>query len=502
MQLNLGNLMQNRAFLSPDQEAGVGGGYRYSYEQINKRANQVAELLAAKRIRPGDRVAVLGKNDEWVTTCLFGAAKIGVVTVLLNWRLHARELAFILNDCTAAALIYDQQFAEPVEQIRTDVGCRVYICRNSGSADPDFEAELQKMPGNEPQKTGTGSDPALLMYTSGTTGKPKGVTLSHDNLFWASIGLSHTIDWRSKSRFLSVAPLFHIGGLAPILANVHRGCTTVYMPDFDPQKIWSVIADEKINFLMTVPLMLQYMIMMPGMAEADLSHLNQIICGGSPVAQSLIAAYREKGINVHQVYGATEYTGAITFWTHDMPWEKADSAGKPVFHGDVKILSPDNGRELGPDEVGEICLFGPQVFTGYWNNPAATKEVLIDGYYRSGDLGKKDAEGFVCVVDRLKDMIISGGENIYPAEIEALLVTQPGVAEAAVVGRADEKWGEAPVAFIAPQKEARVSKADILELCRQNLAGFKQVKDVVFVEAIPKNSVGKVLKKDLQTMMP
>jgi acyl-CoA synthetase (AMP-forming)/AMP-acid ligase II len=185
-----------------------------------------------------------------------------------------------------------------------------------------------------------------------------------------------------------------------------------------------------------------------------------------------------------------------------MPWEKADSAGKPVFHGDVKILSPDTGRELGPDEVGEICLFGPQVFTGYWNNPAATKKVLIDGYYRSGALGRKDADRFVRVVDRLKDMIISGGENIYPAEIEALLVTQPGVAEAAVVGRADEKWGEVPVAFIAPQKEARVSKADILELCRQNLAGFKQVKDVVFVEAIPKNSVGKVLKKDLQTMMP
>jgi acyl-CoA synthetase (AMP-forming)/AMP-acid ligase II len=208
MQLNLGNLMQNRAFLSPDQEAGVGDGYRYSYEQVNKRANQVAELLAASGIRAGDRVAVLGKNDEWVTTCLFGAAKIGVVTVLLNWRLHARELDFILNDCTAATLIYDQQFAEPVEQIRADLPCRVYICRNSSSADPDFEAELQKMPGNEPEKTGSGGDPALLMYTSGTTGKPKGVTLSHDNLFWASIGLSHTIDWRSKSRFLSVAPFF------------------------------------------------------------------------------------------------------------------------------------------------------------------------------------------------------------------------------------------------------------------------------------------------------
>lgn len=350
----------------------------------------------------------------------------------------------------------------------------------------------------EPDPAGKGDDPAILMYTSGTTGKPKGATLTHANCFWAAVGLIHSLEWAYKHRFLSVAPLFHIGGLAPIFANIHVGCTMVFMPDFDPAAAWEIIEKEQITFAMTVPVMLQYMAMVPGTDNRDLSALKYFICGGAPVPQSLIAAYQEKSIDVYQVYGATEYSGAITFWTKDMGMEHSHSMGKPVFHGDIKITDPVSGTELGPDETGEICITGPQVFNGYWKNPEASAQVLVNGYYRSGDLGRKDKEGFVHVVDRLKDMIISGGENIYPAEIESLLITHPKIAEAAVVGKPDSQWGEIPTAFIVQAQDRTLEESEIIAFCRENLAGFKCVKEIHFIDEIPRNTLGKVLKRSLR----
>ena len=249
---------------------------------------------------------------------------------------------------------------------------------------------------------------------------------------------------------------------------------------------------------MTVPTMLHLMLEVPGIDKIDYSSLKYLICGGAPVTMSLINAYKDMGIVISQVYGATEYTGATTFWTSDMPFEKTGTVGKAVFHGDVKVFEPGSDRELPAGEVGELCLFGPQIFSGYWENEEATREVVVDEYYRSGDLGKKDAEGFVTVVDRLKDMIISGGENIYPAELEAVIQTHPDVLEVAVVGKKDQKWDEIPVAFVALKKDAQVGEAAIKELCKENLAGYKCVKEVRFVDAVPRNSLGKVLRRELR----
>jgi acyl-CoA synthetase (AMP-forming)/AMP-acid ligase II len=325
--------------------------------------------------------------------------------------------------------------------------------------------------------------------------------LTHDNLFWASIGLTHTIDWSYRYRFLSVAPLFHIGGLAPIFGNIHAGCTTVFMPNFDPIKIWDVIVAEKINFMMTVPAMLQFMLFAPDIAKKNLSSVKHFVCGGSAVPQSLIMAYDNLGIKIDQVYGITEYAGAVTFWTADMGMDKSHSMGKSVFHGQVKIFRPESDEELPVGDVGEIGCYGPQVFKGYWNNPEATAAVLKNGYYRSGDMGKVDEKGFLYVVDRLKDMIISGSENIYPAELEQVIMGHPDVAEVAVVGKPDAKWGEIPVAMIVVKPGADVKAEDIIALCRKNLAGYKCVKEVRFIGAIPKNAVGKVLKKELRTQL-
>jgi len=501
MSINTGQILANRAFLTPDLEGCLGAHYRFTFKEANARVNRFAAFLAAQGIRRGDRIAVLAKNDEHAVCALYGAAKIGVVTVFLNWRLSGPELIYILNDCTAALLLYDAAFEPVVEQIRGQIPTHTFLRKGGKGADPEFEAVLAQGSADEPAIQGGGDDPCVIMYTSGTTGKPKGAVLSHNNTHWASLGLTHTLRWAHKDRYLLTAPLFHIGGLAPFFANVHAGVTTYFLPDFDPVRVYQLMAEERINFLMTVPLMLQAMAMVPEDKRPPLPHFRHFVCGASPVPASLIRLYDQWGMKICQVYGATEYSGAITFWTHDIGMDKVSTAGRPVFHGAVKVFAPGTDQELPPGEVGELCLFGPQVFTGYWNNPQATEKVLADGCYRSGDLGTMDADGCVTVVDRLKDMIISGGENIYPAEIESVLKTHPGVAEVAVAGRPDQKWGEIPVAFIVPKANAEIDAQDVINLCRKQLAGFKCVKEVLLVEALPKNATGKILKNRLRDQL-
>ncbi|MCF8113526.1 MAG: o-succinylbenzoate--CoA ligase [Desulfotignum sp.] len=498
MDINLGKLFTNRAFLSPDLEACVGKDYRYTFGEMNQRINRFASFLTETGIRPGERIAILAKNNEQVLTALFGAAKTGIITAVLNFRLAPPELTYILNDCKARLLIYDDAFCDTTSALKSGTPVEMFVSIGGTTDDRSFENILMDMDDAEQEPTGSGSDPAVLMYTSGTTGKPKGAVLTHDNCFWAAVGLVHSLDWGYKYRYLSVAPLFHIGGLAPIFANVHVGCSMIFMPDFDPAAAWEILEKERINFTMTVPAMLQYMAMVPGAEKRDLSQLRHLICGGAPVPKPLITAYGQKNIAVYQVYGATEYSGAITFWTYDMGMEKANSAGKVVFHGSVRITDPISGKACALGEVGEIWLAGPQVFKGYWQNPEASQKALVDGWYRTGDLGTLDEEGFVRVVDRLKDMIISGGENIYPAEIESVLMGHPEISDAAVVGKPDDRWGEVPVAFVVKNKESVLNEAEIIEICRSNLAGFKCVKAVHFVDAVPRNTLGKVLKRSLR----
>jgi O-succinylbenzoate-CoA ligase len=501
MEINVGEMLCNRAYISPDMEAFVCSDYRFNFRQVNERSNQFASFLKKSQIKHGDCVAVLCKNNEHAMTVMFGAAKIGVITLMLNWRLQPPELIYIMNDCGASLLLYDGEFGEVVNKLRDQVTVKYFLRVGGDGMDAEFEESIADQNSVEPAYKSHGDDPAVLMYTSGTTGKPKGVMLTHHNLFWASIGLTHTIDWGYRYRFLSVAPLFHIGGLAPIFGNVHSGCATVFMPNFDPVKIWDTIEREKINYAMTVPAMLQFMLFAPDIQKKDLSSIKHIVCGGSPVSQDLIRTYDKMGIRVEQVYGITEYTGAVAFWTPEMGMENSNSTGKTVFHGHVKIFRPGTFEELPQGEVGEICCFGPQVFKGYWNNPDATAAVIKDGYYRSGDMGKVDKEGFLYVVDRLKDMIISGSENVYPAELEQVISAHPGVAEVAVVGKPDAKWGEIPVALIVVRPGMKVVGEEIISLCRENLAKYKCVKEVRFINTIPKNAVGKVLKKELRSQL-
>jgi fatty-acyl-CoA synthase len=499
MRMNIGDTLRYRANLTPDDEGFVGDGYRYTFSEVNQRVNRFAAYLKSEKIAPGERVAILCKNAEHAATAIYAAAKSGSIAVVLNWRLQAAELEYILNNCGAAFLLYDAEFQETMDQVRPLIAARSYMRRGGNGGDIEYESALSDQPSDEPEPVTGGDDPAVIMYTSGTTGKPKGAVLSHNNLVWSSVGLSHTLDWNYRDRFLLVAPIFHIGGLAPLVTNVHKGVTSVFMPNFDPKAAWTIIADERITSLMSVPLMLQAMLVVAKAGKVDSSSLRWLICGASRVPESLIRAYLDIGIKVQQVYGSTEFSGGVTFWLSHMPLEKCHTHGKPIFHADVKIVDPVAGTDLPTGQVGEIVCKGPMVFTGYWGNERASQDAMLDGWFRSGDLGTVDDAGYVSVVDRLKDMIISGGENIYPAELEAVITTHPSVAEVAVVGCPDSKWGEIPVAFVVKRPGMDLAAADVVRLCKERLASFKCVREVRFVESLPKNPVGKVRKNVLRS---
>lgn len=491
LQVNVGDMMRNRAYLSPNSEGYVGRN-RYTFKEMNERVNRFAAYLKEKGIKTGERMALLCKNHEDFITAFFGAAKLGIITVPMNWRLQAKELDYILSNCEPRLLIYDAEFKDTCQPLADK---HAILTLESGDA---FEKAIESLPSEEPELVTNNDDPVLIMYTSGTTGKPKGAVITHMNLFAASVGMTHVIDWWFGDRFLSVAPFFHIGGFAPIITNVHTGSTAVLMPNFDPVAVWDVIQEEKITTMMSVPAMLQFMLKTLDKDKHDYSSLRNITCGASPVPEKLIREYEQLGIQVQQVYGITEYTGAVSFWKKSMDPTKANSMGKVVFHGHVKIVDIETREELPPNQVGEIVCSGPQVFKGYWRNEEATKEVLSNGEYASGDLGMIDEDGFLYVVDRLKDMIISGGENIYSSELEAVIGEHPGVAEVAVVGKPDPKWGEIPKAFIVKKPGAEVTEEDIVQWCRENLASYKCVKEVEFIEQLPRNAVGKILKNVLK----
>lgn len=502
MSMHLGQMLAQRAALSPTREALVEAEGRWIFAEFDQRCSRLAAHLHSHGVKEGDRVAVYAKNGEFLAGALFAAARLGAIAVVLNWRLQPAELDYILGDSEPAALLYESAFAPAVQSLARGRERLVLVRKGAEGEGADHEDIVGRAAAGTtavPAAQGPGGPaPAVIMYTSGTTGRPKGAVLSHDALFWTAQANSCTLEWNQDHRFLLVAPMFHIGGLSPLITNVLKGCTTVLLPDFEPARVWQVIAAERITSLMSVPLMLQALLAVAQREPVDRSSLVSVTCGASAVPKALIEAGLALGIQVQQVYGITEFCGALTFWTQEMGLDRAHAQGKVLLHGEAQVVDPVTRRPLPTGTDGEIWCRGPMMFSGYWRNPDATHAAIQDGWYRTGDVGRMDADGFLYVVDRLKDMVISGGENIYPAELEAVICTVPGVAEVAVVGRADERWGEVPVAFVVRRPDAELEADAIVEACRQRLAGYKCVKAVQFVEALPRNPVGKVLKQQLR----
>jgi acyl-CoA synthetase (AMP-forming)/AMP-acid ligase II len=510
MQDNIGAFLSKRAYLSPELEAIVDydTDRRFNYRELNQRANALANAASKAGIKKGDRVALLVMNSVEFVESFFGLAKIGAVVVPLNWRLVADELSYILKNSGTTLLIYSSDFAAAVADIhdRGPDGSAVESwIEITGENErqlfaSDYYNFVDATATLEPTRTTKAENLAFIMYTSGTTGLPKGVMHSHYGVTWAQITLGPTIDFHYGDRYSIVLPLFHVGALTPVIACAYKGVTAVLLRQFDPSAMWRVTEAEKITTTLAVPAMLNFMLQVPAKDEVDFSSLRWVLSGASPVPVSLIQTYADMGIEIHQLYGLTESGGPGTCISPDDALVRIGSAGKEYYHTEVRVVR-DNGEDVAPDEPGELIVRGEHNMLGYWQNPEATAEVLRDGWLYTGDIALIDADGFITIHDRVKDMIISGGENVYPAEIENIILSHPKVADVAVIGRANAEWGESPFAVMVAAEEG-TSVAEVMQFCDGKLARFKLPKDGVFVDEIPRNPTGKPLKRLLREQFP
>jgi len=509
MNVNIGDFLTRRAAVTPEREAYVDPqtGLRLTFSALNERVNQLANALASAGVNPGDRVALCLMNSVEFIESFLAIAKMGGVVVPLNWRLVADELEFIIKDSGAQTLLYGQEFQSVVADLQGR-GDKTDVVRWIESGDVErrldfsehYDAFRHLGAVSEPQLGATGDDLLFIMYTSGTTGLPKGVVHSHTTVFWAILTFEASCDLRDGDRYLVALPLFHVGALTPVALNVYRGVTSVVMREFDPAKAWALIKDENITTTLLVPAMLNFMIQVP----ADQIHAEQlrwIQSGAAPVPVSLIEQYAGMQIEIHQIYGLTESCGPACVIGADNALKKVGSTGKAFFHTEVRVVDED-GSDVTPGEQGEVWVRGGHIMLEYWHRPDATADTITqDRWLRTGDVATVDDEGFVFIQDRIKDMIISGGENVYPAEIENVLISHPDIVEVAVIGQPSEKWGESPFAVVV-SKNSSLNEAAVLEHCDGKLARFKLPKGAAFIDVIPRNANGKVLKRVLREQFP
>ena len=507
MENNIGWWLAKRAFLSPQREAYVGDdGARLTFAELNERCNRIANAFLDAGVRKGERVALLLMNSPEFVEAYFALAKIGAVVVPLNWRLVADELEFILKDSGAQRLVFDDEFADTVADLhargeKTDVNH--WLQAGSGETAyfaTAYAAFRDAASSAEPTIAARGEDMLYIMYTSGTTGLPKGVVHTHDTTIWGCITIAATTYFHDHDRFLSPLPMFHVGALTPLTLAVYRGITSIVMRSFDPVRAWELVDGERVTVGLAVPAMLNFMLQVPNLERFDHSRWRWCMSGAAPVPVSLMEACAKIGVEVHQIYGLTESCGPAALIDADNALKRIGSTGKAFFHTGVRIVRPD-GSDCAANEPGEVLVAGPHIMREYWNRPEATAETIVDGWLHTGDVARMDEDGFIYIEDRIKDMIISGGENVYPAEIENVLQAHPGIREAGVIGQPSEKWGESPFAVVV-KADSALTQNDVLEFCRGRLAGFKQPKGVAFVEAVPRNPSGKILKRVLREQFP
>ncbi|MFD3311596.1 long-chain fatty acid--CoA ligase [Streptomyces sp. NPDC058694] len=485
----LGSWPARRARKTPHRTALIHGDTTVTYAGLYERTTRLAHALRDSGVRRGDRIAYLGPNHPSYLETLFAAGTLGAVFVPLNTRLAGPEIAYQLTDSGAKALVYGPSFGGLVAGLPGNSDVRTYV-----EVGAEYDRLLGAAADEAIDEPVTADDTCIIMYTSGTTGRPKGAMLTHGNLTWNAVNVLVDQDLITDERALVSAPLFHTAGLNMLtLPVLLKGGTCVLVEAFDPAATLDLIERHRITFMFGVPTMFEHVARHPRWADADLSSLRMLSCGGSPVPTPLIAAYQERGLTFLQGYGMTEASPGVLFLDAEHAVTKAGSAGVPHFFSDVRVVRPDLApAEIG--ETGEVVVRGPHVMPGYWGLPDETAAVFHDGWFRSGDAARIDEDGYVTIVDRIKDMIISGGENIYPAEIEDQLLAHPDIVECAVIGVPDEKWGEVPRAVVVPREDVELDPDEVLASLAGRLAKYKIPKSVVLADELPRTASGKLLK--------
>ncbi|MCP4023329.1 MAG: o-succinylbenzoate--CoA ligase [Desulfobacteraceae bacterium] len=488
---------------APDNIALIQEERQISYERLFRRSGRLASSLShIFKIGKGDRVAVLSNNCIEMVEILFAVSRLGAIFVPINIRLTAPEVEFILSDCTPKALIFNfnqKKLYNEVNQLFPFEQC----IQINGQAQPDihpYEAFLSYKAGIpvEESKDLKDSDTLMLIYTSGTTGKPKGAMLSHSNNIWNCIATSHLLNITKEDVAITILPLFHIGGWGLyLLPMLFQGGKTVIEEQFNPDGIFDLVDNHKITIFMGVPTIYNMISQMEEFNTRFLDSIRMFVTGGAPCPISLIESYQAKGYVLTQGFGMTETSPTVFLMRPEDSLAKKGSVGKPVISCEVKIVD-DNFNELPPNTPGELCIRGKVVCEGYWNRPQSTKEATQNGWFQSGDMARFDEDGFFYIVDRKKNMLISGGENVYPAEVEDILFQHTDILEVSVFGIPDKKWGEIPVAAVVIMPGAELSKQAFKEWFQSRLARYKQPKEIYFLDELPKNATGKILKKDLK----
>lgn len=491
--------LEHHARVRPDAPCwtDLHSGRRFSYAEAEDRCRRVAAHLQRNcDVKRGDRVAVLAMNSTDVAEIHSACAKIGAIFLPLNWRLVSAEIDFIVSDSAPQALIHDGATKEIVDGLTVSVP-HVIATTGGGGASPYEDAIEASDAAYAPEPMGH-EDTWTIMYTSGTTGRPKGAPNTYGMAFWNAVNLGVPTGVSPGTVCLVILPLFHTGGLNTYFTPVlHAGGHNLIMRAFDPGEALRLIGEAGVTHFLCVPANYLFMSQHPSFAETDFSGVHTAAVGGAPTPVPLLETYKKKGIAIVQGFGMTETSPCVSLQTPTSAFAKPGSAGKPALHCELKVARED-GAEAAPDEVGELWVRGANITPGYWNRPEANATEFVDGWFKTGDAARIDADGDLWIVDRWKDMYISGGENVYPAEVENTLFALGGVADGAIIGVPDDRWGEVGLAFVVRAEGATLTEDEVIHWFDGKVARFKIPKRVEFIDVLPRNATGKVLKRVLR----
>jgi fatty-acyl-CoA synthase len=497
--------LAKQAEMRPDKCALIDAATNrsFTYAEFNLRASRFAEFLRDEwRIQMGERVALLANNSSDYFEILWGCAKAGAILVCLNWRLASPELEEMLRDSTPVALIYDPAFAATAAPLkeRMQFDRVMTLAQQAPEGEWAYETALAQASGKPVVMPATPLDTIWhILYTGGTTGRSKGVIQTHAMVLFNAINIGLKLNLTSEDVSLNLLPCFHTGGLN-LLTNpsFYVGCTAIVQKAFDPAETLRLLSTQATAFF-GVPSVYLFLSQHPEFAKTDLSRVRSWSAGGSPFPTAILQLYRDRGIDIRFGLGMTETGPTVFLMDEGAPANKLGAVGTPCLFVEVRVVDPQ-GNDVPRGERGEMLVKGPGVTPGYWRMPEVTAKTIVDGWLHSGDVAIHDEDGFYWIVDRVKDMYISGGENVYPAEVENVIYQLPQIAETAVIGVADEKWGEVGRALVALKPGQQLTEAEIIEHCRANLGRYKVPRSVVFLSALPRNPAGKVVKGDLRAL--